>query len=67
MERNKARVLLKTKAIYQSILAIYHQSELDAITTLEAANRKCQQRLEEQQGRNNFFKREKSPKWTFYK
>ncbi|MEN2466183.1 Glu/Leu/Phe/Val dehydrogenase [Ornithinibacillus sp. FSL M8-0202] len=64
---NKARVLLKTKAIYQSILAIYHQSELDAITTLEAANRKCQQRLEEQQGRNNFFKREKSPKWTFYK
>lgn len=64
---NKARVLLKTKAIYQSILEIYHQSELDAITTLEAANRKCQQRLEEQRGRNNFYKREKSPKWTFYK
>ncbi|WP_047984415.1 Leu/Phe/Val dehydrogenase [Ornithinibacillus californiensis] len=64
---NKARVLLKTKAIYQSILEIYQQSELDAITTLEAANRKCQQRLEEQRSRNNFFKRDKSPKWTFYK
>jgi phenylalanine dehydrogenase len=62
---NKARVLLKTKAIYQSILDIYKQSELDAITTLEAANRKCQQRLEEQRGRNNFYSRQKSPKWTF--
>ncbi|WP_026909297.1 Leu/Phe/Val dehydrogenase [Paucisalibacillus globulus] len=62
---NKARVLMKTKAIYQSILDIYKQSELDAITTLEAANRKCQQRLEEQRGRNNFYSRQKSPKWTF--
>ncbi|GGA66362.1 Leu/Phe/Val dehydrogenase [Ornithinibacillus halotolerans] len=62
---NKARVLMKTKAIYQSILEIYQQSELDAITTLEAANRKCQERLEEQRGRNNFYRRQKSPKWTF--
>ncbi|GIO26535.1 Leu/Phe/Val dehydrogenase [Ornithinibacillus bavariensis] len=64
---NKARVLLKTKAIYNSILEIYKQSELDAITTLEAANRKCQQQLEEQRVRNNFYKRHKSPKWTFIK
>ncbi|WP_010094299.1 Leu/Phe/Val dehydrogenase [Ornithinibacillus scapharcae] len=64
---NKSRVLLKTKTIYQSILDIYKQSELDAITTLEAANRKCQQRLEEQRQRNNFYSRQKSPKWTFYK
>lgn len=64
---NKSRVLLKTKTIYQSILDIYKQSELDAITTLEAANRKCQQRLEEQKQRNNFYSRQKSPKWTFYK
>lgn len=64
---NKARVLLKTKAIYQSIIEIYKQSELDAVTTLEAANRKCRERLEEQRGRNNFFRRERSPKWTFYK
>ncbi|WP_042147014.1 Glu/Leu/Phe/Val dehydrogenase [Paucisalibacillus sp. EB02] len=62
---NKARVLMKTKAIYQSILEIYKQSELDAITTLEAANRKCQQRLEEQRGRNNFYRRQRSPKWIF--
>ncbi|MFS0674087.1 Leu/Phe/Val dehydrogenase [Ornithinibacillus sp. 179-J 7C1 HS] len=64
---NKARVLLKTKAIYQSIIEVYKQSELDAVTTLEAANRKCRERLEEQRGRNNFFRRERSPKWTFYK
>lgn len=62
---NKARVLMKTKAIYQSILEVYKQSELDAITTLEAANRKCRERLEEQRVRNNFYRRQKSPKWTF--
>lgn len=61
---NKERVLLKTKAIYESIIEIYRQAELDAITTLEAANRKCQQRLEQQRQRNNFFTRQKSPKWT---
>ncbi|MEN2768621.1 Leu/Phe/Val dehydrogenase [Ornithinibacillus xuwenensis] len=61
---NKNRVLLKTKSIYQAILEIYQQAELDVITTLEAANRKCQQRLEQQRHRNNFFTRHRSPKWT---
>ncbi|MFD2044875.1 Leu/Phe/Val dehydrogenase [Ornithinibacillus salinisoli] len=60
---NKERVLLKTKAIYQSLLEIYEQANLDVITTLEAANRKCQKRLEQQRSRNNFFTRTRSPKW----
>ncbi|WP_246187645.1 Leu/Phe/Val dehydrogenase [Ornithinibacillus caprae] len=60
---NKERVLLKTKAIYQSLLEIYEQANLDVITTLEAANRKCQNRLEQQLKRNNFFTRTRSPKW----
>ncbi|MFA1820371.1 Leu/Phe/Val dehydrogenase [Virgibacillus oceani] len=62
-EPNKERVLLKTKAIYHSILEIYRQAKLDCITTVEAANRKCQSRMEEQQNRNNFFNRKHSPKW----
>jgi phenylalanine dehydrogenase len=62
-EPNKERVLLKTKAIYHSLLETYRQAELDCISTIEAANRKCQARMEEQQNRNNYFNRKRSPKW----
>jgi len=62
-EPNKERVLLKTKAIYHSLLEIYQQSKLDCISTIEAANRKCQARIKEQQNRNNYFNRKRSPKW----
>lgn len=62
---NKERVLNKTKTIYSSLLEIYKQSAVENITTLEAADRKCQQTLDEQKGRNNFFSRFKRPKWNF--
>ncbi|MFD1705378.1 Leu/Phe/Val dehydrogenase [Siminovitchia sediminis] len=60
---NKDRVLLKTKGIYRSLLEIFKQAELDCMTTVEAANRKCQQRIEEQRNRNGFFTRGRRPKW----
>lgn len=61
---NKDRVLAKTKAIYTSLLEIYREAELDSITTEEAANRKCEKRLEEQRTRSNFFTRDRRPKWN---
>ena len=62
---NKERVLNKTKTIYSSLLEIYKQSAVENITTLEAADRKCQKTMDEQKGRNNFFSRFKRPKWNF--
>ncbi|BAC14834.1 phenylalanine dehydrogenase [Oceanobacillus iheyensis HTE831] len=61
---NTKRVLVKTKAIYRSLLDIYVQAELDAITTVEAANRKVRSVLEEQRNRNNFYSRKRRPKWN---
>lgn len=62
---NKERVLLKTKEIYQTILSVYQQAESDHITTLEAANRLCEQRMEARAKRNSFFTHSIKPKWTF--
>ncbi|GIN97305.1 leucine dehydrogenase [Siminovitchia terrae] len=61
---NKERVLLKTKEIYRSLLEIFNQAALDCITTVEAANRKCQKTIEGQQTRNSFFSRGRRPKWN---
>ncbi len=63
---NKERVLLKTKAIYSSILEIYKQASKEKITTLEAANRKCRTKMNEQRNRNNFYSRAQRPKWSFH-
>ncbi|MFC5589704.1 Leu/Phe/Val dehydrogenase [Sporosarcina soli] len=63
-EPNHERVLLKTKAIYTSLLDIYRQANLDSITTVEAANRKCQKTVEDHRNRNNFFSRTRRPKWN---
>lgn len=60
---NKERVLNKTKAIYTTLLEIYRQAENDQITTVEAANRFCEQRLEMRSRRNHFFTHKKRPKW----
>lgn len=60
---NKARVLQKTKSIYSTLLNIYAQAETENITTVEAANRFCEERLEMRSCRNNFFTRNKRPKW----
>ena len=51
--------------IYSSLLEIYKQSAVENITTLEAADRKCQQTLDEQKGRNNFFSRLKGQNGIF--
>ncbi|KIH70449.1 MULTISPECIES: Glu/Leu/Phe/Val dehydrogenase dimerization domain-containing protein [Salinicoccus] len=60
---NPKRVLAKTKTIYQSLLKIYQQAEMDATTTTDAANQKVTHVLEEQKHRNNFFSRKRRPKW----
>lgn len=61
---NKERVLAKTKAIYNSLIEIYQEANMEYITTVEAANRKCEKRLEEQRHRSNFFARSRRPKWN---
>lgn len=61
---NKQRVLLKTKAIYNSLLEIYEQAQLGGITTVEAADRKVHRVLDEQRNRNNFYARKRRPKWN---
>lgn len=64
---NQERVLLKTKTIYPLLLEIYEQAAAQNITTLEAANAKCQQMINEQKNRNNFFSRYQRPKWNLSK
>jgi phenylalanine dehydrogenase len=60
---NKERVLTKTKAIYDSLLSVYKQSENDGIPTVEAANRFCENRIEMRKRRNSFFSHKQRPKW----
>lgn len=60
---NHARVLKKTKAIYDSLASIYEEADTRDITTLEAANIRVQHVLEDQRNRNNFFARNRRPKW----
>jgi phenylalanine dehydrogenase len=60
---NKERVLEKTKTIYSTLLHIYAQAEAEQITTVEAANRFCEERLRQRSRRNNFFTHHKRPKW----
>lgn len=62
---NKERVLLKTKAIYHTLSDIYNQAKEDKISTVAAAHNKCQQTMNEQKNRNNFYTRERRPKWDF--
>jgi phenylalanine dehydrogenase len=62
-EPNKERVLQKTKAIYSTLLNIYKQAENENVTTVEAANRFCEERIEMRSRRNNFFTHKKRPKW----
>ncbi|WP_210363975.1 Glu/Leu/Phe/Val dehydrogenase [Bacillus sp. REN3] len=61
---NKERVLRKTKAIYNSLLNVYNQARLDGTTTVEAANRFCENRIEARTKRNSFFSHMKRPKWA---
>lgn len=61
---NHDRVLHKTEAIYDLLLEIYQTAEKYNLTTLDAANQKCEKTLMEQRNRNNFFSRERRPKWN---
>lgn len=63
---NKERVLLKTKAIYHSLLEIYEEAKQLNITTVDAAYRKCKKTMEEQKHRNNFYAYARRPKWNFH-
>lgn len=60
---NKERVLKKTESIYFSLLEVYRQAELDDITTVQAANRLCEKRIEDGKRLNSFFSHAKRPKW----
>ena len=64
---NKERVLTKTKSIYASLLEVYEQAELDNITTVQAANRLCEKRMEDRKKQNNFFSHSTRPKWDIRK
>lgn len=60
---NKERVLLKVKAIKNTLRNVYEQSQIEGISTVKAANLKCEKRLTEQVHRNNFYTRKRRPKW----
>ncbi|MCM2533644.1 leucine dehydrogenase [Neobacillus pocheonensis] len=64
---NKERVLTKTRSIYTSLLEVYKQAELDSITTIQAANRLCEKRMEDRKKQNSFFTHTKRPKWDIRK
>ncbi len=63
-EPNKERVLRQTKAIYTSLLNIYQKAEESGLTTVEAANHFCEQRMQSRMKRNSFFSHMKRPKWS---
>ncbi|TDL35264.1 Glu/Leu/Phe/Val dehydrogenase [Jeotgalibacillus sp. S-D1] len=63
-EPNKERVLRQTKAIYTSLLNVYKRAEDGGLTTVEAANSFCEQRMKSRARRNSFFSHMKRPKWA---
>nr|WP_217586602.1 Glu/Leu/Phe/Val dehydrogenase dimerization domain-containing protein [Lentibacillus saliphilus] len=61
---NKDRVLLKTKNIYNMMRDVYEQAEKDHISTVEAANRICEDVLASRAKQNSFYTRSIRPKWN---
>ncbi|AZB44722.1 Glu/Leu/Phe/Val dehydrogenase [Bacillus sp. FJAT-42376] len=62
-EPNKQRVLTKTKAIYTSLLEVYRHSDDRSISTAEAADLFCEERIEARKHRSSFFTAGRKPKW----
>lgn len=62
---NKTRVMQKTKAIYHTLLDIYKRAQSQHVTTVQAANEFCEERLEARRARNSFFTPGRPPKWRF--
>ncbi|SDH74049.1 phenylalanine dehydrogenase [Alteribacillus persepolensis] len=60
---NQQRVLQKTKTIYHTLLDVLHQAQSDNVTTTDAANLICENRIEGRKNRNSFFSPKKRPKW----
>ncbi|MGD6966005.1 Leu/Phe/Val dehydrogenase [Rossellomorea vietnamensis] len=63
-EPNKERVLQKTRTIYHSLQRIYAQAEREGITSVEAADRYCENLIHTRSRRNSFFSHMKRPKWS---
>ncbi|WP_433748434.1 Leu/Phe/Val dehydrogenase [Falsibacillus pallidus] len=61
---NKSRVLNKTKAIFDSLLAVYLHSENEHVPTSKAANAFCEKRIDSRRKRSSFFSHHKRPKWS---
>ncbi|WP_404456212.1 leucine dehydrogenase [Virgibacillus necropolis] len=64
---NKERVLMKTREIYNVILKVYQEAELNQITTMEAANQICEKLMEGRGKRNSFYTPSIKPKWDIRK
>ncbi|WP_088035935.1 Leu/Phe/Val dehydrogenase [Evansella clarkii] len=62
-DSNKERVLAKTKAIYYSLTEVFSSAERNKLTTVEAANRMCEERIESRKRQNSFFLHNRRPKW----
>ena len=60
---NKARVLEKTKAIYDTLREIFQKARVTSTCTTEAANAFCEERMAIRATRNSFFRAQKPPKW----
>ncbi|MET0787133.1 MAG: Glu/Leu/Phe/Val dehydrogenase [Paenisporosarcina sp.] len=64
---NHERVLAKTKHIYDAIIEVYKMAALIGISTIEAANKMCEKRIENKAKRNGFYTTSLKPKWAFRK
>jgi phenylalanine dehydrogenase len=64
---NHERVLAKTKHIYDAILEVYKMASLNGISTMEAANMMCENRIANKGKRNGFYTTSYKPKWGFNK
>ncbi|EGL81949.1 Glu/Leu/Phe/Val dehydrogenase dimerization region [Caldalkalibacillus thermarum TA2.A1] len=60
---NKARVLKKTRALYDTLFEIFQSAEKKAVSTVEAANQFVEERLQKRARLNSFFSPDNPPKW----
>ncbi|WP_377891351.1 Glu/Leu/Phe/Val dehydrogenase dimerization domain-containing protein [Alkalihalobacillus sp. R86527] len=58
------RVLQKTKAIYDTLHTVFKNAEDSSISTVQAANYFCEERIESRKKRNSFFSHKKPGKWA---
>lgn len=64
---NKARVLKKTKAIYDIVERIYKFSDSESVTTVEAANRLTEMKLQRVRNINGLYVNSPIRKWNIRK